>query len=111
VFQTIGVPTEPLGAAEDVDGGRRPEDANIPVATHEKSLKALTWLRDAVPTDLLQVLLDLRLDPGEHWSSDRSLMNALQTDFDCKSGHLGREGHHSGYLFAGDVPLNESGCL
>jgi uncharacterized protein YgbK (DUF1537 family) len=115
VLQTIGVPTEPLGAAEDVDAivvALKSRTA-APAEAVRDGLAALQWLRDAGCRQVYFKYCSTfdSTKEGNIGPVIDALMNALQTDFTIACPAFPETGRtiYNGYLFVGDVPLNESG--
>jgi uncharacterized protein YgbK (DUF1537 family) len=113
VVQTIGVPDSPL--AEDVDAvvvalKSRTIPAEGAVA---QSLEALRWLRAAGAKQIYFKYCST-FDSTPHGNIGpvtEALMDALGADFTiaCPAFPENKRTIFKGYLFAGDVPLNESG--
>ena len=111
--QTIGVPTGPL--AEDVDAvvvalkSRTVHSADA-VA---QSLRALKWLQEQGAAQIyFKYCSTFDSTPkGNIGPVIDALMDALATDFTiaCPAFPENKRTIFKGYLFAGDVPLNESG--
>ena len=115
VIQTIGVPAEPLGMSEDVDAVVVAQKTRtIPTADAvEKSLKALRWLRTAGAKQIYFKYCSTfdSTKEGNIGPVTDALMDALQSDFTIACPAFPETGRtiYMGYLFVGDVPLNESG--
>lgn len=116
VVQTMGVPTGPLaGGFEDVDAiVIALKSRTVPAAQAvEQSLEALRWLQDQ---KVRQVYFkycstfDSTAD-GNIGPVTDALMDALDTDFTIACPAFPENGRtvFKGYLFAGDVLLQESG--
>jgi 3-dehydrotetronate 4-kinase len=112
VVQTIGVPTEPLAADVDAVVVALKSRTIAPADAIAQSLAALTWLQaqgaqqiyfkycstfDSTPT-------------GNIGPVTEALMHALKTDFTIATPAFPDNGRtvFKGYLFVGDVLLNES---
>ncbi|MBK8323223.1 MAG: four-carbon acid sugar kinase family protein [Betaproteobacteria bacterium] len=113
VVQTIGVPRGPLG--EEVDAvvvalKSRTIPADEAVA---QSLAALAWLREAgAQQAYFKYCSTFDSTPrGNIGPVAEALMAALGTDFTIACPAFPENGRtvYKGYLFAGDVPLDESG--
>src|SRR5690348_15750821 len=113
VVQTIGVPVSPLG--EDVDAvvvalKSRTIPASDAIA---QSLAALAWLKDEGASHFyFKYCSTFDSTPrGNIGPVTEALMEALGTDFTiaCPAFPENKRTIFKGYLFAGDVPLNESG--
>ena len=113
VVQTIGVPRGPLG--EEVDAVVVAlKSRTIPAADAiRQSLAALDWLRgQGVRQVYFKYCSTFDSTPrGNIGPVAEALMEALGTDFTiaCPAFPENKRTIFKGYLFAGDVPLNESG--
>jgi 3-dehydrotetronate 4-kinase len=115
VMQTIGVPQTAPGSADDVDAiVVAQKTRTIPVADAvEKSLRALTWLRDAGARQIyFKYCSTFDSTPeGNIGPVTDALMDALGCDFTIACPAFPETGRtiYKGNLFVGDAPLNESG--
>jgi uncharacterized protein YgbK (DUF1537 family) len=113
VVQTIGVPFEPLG--EEVDAVVVAlKSRTIPAADAiAQSLAALAWLKaEGAEQVYFKYCSTFDSTPrGNIGPVTEALMDALGTDFTiaCPAFPENKRTIFKGYLFAGDVPLNESG--
>ncbi|MEP7261870.1 MAG: 3-oxo-tetronate kinase [Usitatibacter sp.] len=113
VVQTIGVPTGPL--AEEVDAVVVAlKSRTIPAAEAiEQSLAALRWLQGQGARQFyFKYCSTFDSTPaGNIGPVTEALMDALGTDFTiaCPAFPVNNRTVFRGYLFAGDVPLHESG--
>jgi len=111
--QTIGVPTTPL--TEDVDAVVVAlKSRTIPAADAvAQSLAALQWLQaQGVKQVFFKYCSTFDSTPaGNIGPVAEALMDALKTDFTiaCPAFPENKRTVFKGYLFAGDVPLSESG--
>lgn len=113
VVQTIGVPAGPLN--EEVDAVVVAlKSRTIPAAEAvAQSLAALDWLRaEGAGQIYFKYCSTFDSTPrGNIGPVTEALMDALGTDFTiaCPAFPQNKRTIYKGYLFAGDVPLNESG--
>jgi uncharacterized protein YgbK (DUF1537 family) len=113
VVQTIGVPMAPLG--EEVDAVVVAlKSRTIPAAEAvAQSLAALAWLKSEGARQVyFKYCSTFDSTPrGNIGPVTEALMEALGTDFTiaCPAFPENKRTVFKGYLFAGDVPLNESG--
>ena len=117
VVQTIGVPAAPLAA--DVDAVVVAlKSRTIPAAEAvEQSLQALQWFKDqSASAQLPQIYFKYcstfdSTPEGNIGPVTEALMDALHTDFTIATPAFPDNGRtvFKGYLFAGNVLLNESG--
>src|SRR5262245_50036061 len=111
--QTIGVPREPL--SQDLDAAVVAlKSRTIPAADAvAQSLDALRWLRRAGCRQIyFKYCSTFDSTPaGNIGPVTEALMDALNCDFTISCPAFPENGRtvFKGYLFAGDVPLNESG--
>jgi 3-dehydrotetronate 4-kinase len=113
VVQAIGVPSAPLG--EDIDAvvvALKSRTIAAPDAVSQ-SLDALDWLRRAGARQFYFKYCSTfdSTAAGNIGPVAEALMEALGTDFTIACPAFPENGRtvFKGYLFAGDVPLNESG--
>jgi len=115
VVQTIGVPSAPLDAATDVDAVVVAQKTRtVPVADAvAQSLAALTWLREQGARQVyFKYCSTFDSTPaGNIGPVTEALMDALATDFTIACPAFPENGRtiYKGYLFVGDVLLDESG--
>src|SRR5690348_12265266 len=113
VVQTIGVPVAPLGERVDAVVVAL-KSRTIPAADAvAQSLAALAWLKgEGARQFYFKYCSTFDSTPrGNIGPVTEALMDALGTDFTiaCPAFPEIRRTIFKGYLFAGDVPLNESG--
>jgi len=113
VVQTIGVPTEPLSAEVDAVVVALKSRTIAPQDAIDQSLQALQWLQ-AQGTNQIYFKYCSTFDStaqGNIGPVTEALMHALQTDFTIATPAFPDNGRtvFKGYLFVGDVLLNESG--
>jgi uncharacterized protein YgbK (DUF1537 family) len=113
VVQTIGVPMAPLGEAADaVVVALKSRTIPAPEAVAQ-SLAALAWLkREGARQFYFKYCSTFDSTPrGNIGPVAEALMDALGTDFTiaCPAFPEAKRTIFKGYLFAGDVPLDESG--
>jgi uncharacterized protein YgbK (DUF1537 family) len=113
VVQTIGVPASPLAAEVDAVVVAL-KSRTLPAAEAiAQSLKALKWLQAQGATQIyFKYCSTFDSTPGGNIGPvTEALMDALNTDFTIATPAFPDNGRtvFKGYLFAGDVLLNESG--
>ena len=113
VVQTIGVPTEPLSAEVDAVVVALKSRTIAPQDAIDQSLQALQWLQ-AQGAQQIYFKYCSTFDStaqGNIGPVTEALMQALQTDFTIATPAFPDNGRtvFKGYLFVGDVLLNESG--
>ena len=113
VVQTIGVPTEPLSAEVDAVVVALKSRTIAPQDAVDQSLQALQWLQ-AQGAQQIYFKYCSTFDStalGNIGPVTEALMQALETDFTIATPAFPDNGRtvFKGYLFVGDVLLNESG--
>ena len=113
VVQTIGVPTKPLSAEVDAVVVALKSRTIAPQDAVDQSLQALHWLQ-AQGAQQIYFKYCSTFDStaqGNIGPVTEALMQALQTDFTIATPAFPDNGRtvFKGYLFVGDVLLNESG--
>ncbi len=113
VVQTIGVPTAPLSAEEDADVVALKSRTIAPAEAIAQSLQALAWLQ-AQGAQQIYFKYCSTFDStaqGNIGPVTEALMDALHTDFTIATPAFpdNKRTVFKGYLFVGDVLLNESG--
>jgi len=113
VVQTIGVPTEPLSAEVDAVVVALKSRTIAPQDAVDQSLQALQWLQ-AQGAQQIYFKYCSTFDStalGNIGPVTEALMQALKTDFTIATPAFPDNGRtvFKGYLFVGDVLLNESG--
>jgi uncharacterized protein YgbK (DUF1537 family) len=113
VVQTIGVPSSPLGAEVDAVVVALKSRTIAPQEAIEQSLQALAWLQ-AQGAEQIYFKYCSTFDStaqGNIGPVTEALMQALNTDFTIATPAFPDNGRtvFKGYLFVGDVLLNESG--
>jgi uncharacterized protein YgbK (DUF1537 family) len=113
VVQTIGVPTEPLSAEVDAVVVALKSRTIAPQDAVSQSLQALQWLQ-AQGASQIYFKYCSTFDStamGNIGPVTEALMQALDTDFTIATPAFPDNGRtvFKGYLFVGDVLLNESG--
>ena len=113
VVQTIGVPTKPLSAEVDAVVVALKSRTIAPQEAVDQSLQALQWLQ-AQGAQQIYFKYCSTFDStaqGNIGPVTEALMHALQTDFTIATPAFPDNGRtvFKGYLFVGDVLLNESG--
>ena len=113
VVQTIGVPTSPLGAEVDAVVVALKSRTIAPQEAIEQSLQALAWLQAQGAAQIYFKYCSTfdSTAQGNIGPVTEALMQALQTDFTIATPAFPDNGRtvFKGYLFVGDVLLNESG--
>jgi len=113
VVQTIGVPTSPLGAEVDAVVVALKSRTIAPQDAIDQSLKALAWLQAQGAAQIyFKYCSTFDSTPqGNIGPVTEALMQALHTDFTIATPAFPDNGRtvFKGYLFVGDVLLNESG--
>ena len=111
--QTIGVPTSPLGAEVDAVVVALKSRTIAPQDAIEQSLKALAWLQAQGAAQIYFKYCSTfdSTAQGNIGPVTEALMQALHTDFTIATPAFPDNGRtvFKGYLFVGDVLLNESG--
>ncbi len=113
VVQTIGVPSSPLGAEVDAVVVALKSRTIAPQEAIEQSWQALAWLQ-AQGAEQIYFKYCSTFDStaqGNIGPVTEALMQALNTDFTIATPAFPDNGRtvFKGYLFVGDVLLNESG--
>jgi len=113
VVQTIGIPTEPLSAEVDAVVVALKSRTIAPQDAVDQSLQALQWLQ-AQGAQQIYFKYCSTFDStalGNIGPVTEALMQALETDFTIATPAFPDNGRtvFKGYLFVGDVLLNESG--
>ena len=113
VVQTIGVPTAPLSAEVDAVVVALKSRTNAPAEAIAQSLQALAWLQ-AQGAQQIYFKYCSTFDStaqGNIGPVTEALMDALHTDFTIATPAFpdNKRTVFKGYLFVGDVLLNESG--
>ena len=113
VVQTIGVPTAPLGTEVDAVVVALKSRTIAPAEAIAQSLEALAWLQ-AQGAQQIYFKYCSTFDStaqGNIGPVTEALMDALQTDFTIATPAFpdNKRTVFKGYLFVGDVLLNESG--
>ena len=113
VVQTIGVPTKPLSAEVDAVVVALKSRTIAPQDAVDQSLQALQWLQ-AQGAQQIYFKYCSTFDStalGNIGPVTEALMQALETDFTIATPAFPDNGRtvFKGYLFVGDVLLNESG--
>ena len=113
VVQTIGVPTSPLGAEVDAVVVALKSRTIAPQDAIEQSLQALAWLQAQGAAQIYFKYCSTfdSTAQGNIGPVTEALMQALHTDFTIATPAFPDNGRtvFKGYLFVGDVLLNESG--
>ena len=113
VVQTIGVPTEPLSAEVDAVVVALKSRTIAPQDAVAQSLQALQWLQGQGAQQIYFKYCSTFVSTaqGNIGPVTEALMHALQTDFTIATPAFPDNGRtvFKGYLFVGDVLLNESG--
>ena len=113
VVQTIGVPTEPLSAEVDAVVVALKSRTIAPQDAIDQSLQALQWLQGQGAQQIYFKYCSTfdSTAQGNIGPVTEALMHALQTDFTIATPAFPDNGRtvFKGYLFVGDVLLNESG--
>ncbi|UUZ70144.1 four-carbon acid sugar kinase family protein [Polaromonas sp. P2-4] len=113
VVQTIGVPAGPLGADVDAVVVALKSRTMEPSEAVAQSLQALAWLQAQGAQQIyFKYCSTFDSTPqGNIGPVTEALMDALKTDFTIATPAFpdNQRTVFKGYLFAGDVPLNESG--
>ena len=113
VVQTIGVPTEPLSAEVDAVVVALKSRTIAPQDAIDQSLQALQWLQGQGAQQIYFKYCSTfdSTALGNIGPVTEALMQALQTDFTIATPAFPDNGRtvFKGYLFVGDVLLNESG--
>lgn len=113
VVQTIGVPTEPLSAEVDAVVVALKSRTIAPQDAVDQSLQALQWLQGQGAQQIYFKYCSTfdSTAQGNIGPVTEALMHALQTDFTISTPAFPDNGRtvFKGYLFVGDVLLNESG--
>ncbi|MEY4317770.1 MAG: hypothetical protein RI902_1578 [Pseudomonadota bacterium] len=113
VVQTIGVPTNPLGAEVDAVVVALKSRTIAPQEAIDQSLQALTWLQAQGAAQIYFKYCSTfdSTAQGNIGPVTEALMQALHTDFTIATPAFPDNGRtvFKGYLFVGDVLLNESG--
>ena len=113
VVQTIGVPTEPPSAEVDAVVVALKSRTIAPQDAIDQSLQALQWLQDQGAQQIYFKYCSTfdSTAQGNIGPVTEALMHALQTDFTIATPAFPDNGRtvFKGYLFVGDVLLNESG--
>ena len=113
VVQTIGVPTAPLSAEVDAVVVALKSRTVAPAEAIQQSLRALAWLQAQGARQIYFKYCSTfdSTDQGNIGPVTEALMDALQTDFTIATPAFpdNKRTVFKGYLFVGDVLLNESG--
>ena len=113
VVQTIGVPNAPLTAEVDAVVVALKSRTIAPQDAIDQSLQALQWLQAQGAQQIYFKYCSTfdSTSQGNIGSVTEALMQALQTDFTIATPAFPDNGRtvFKGYLFVGDVLLNESG--
>ena len=113
VVHTIGVPTTPLSADVDAVVVALKSRTIAPQEAIDQSLQALAWLQAQGATQIYFKYCSTfdSTAKGNIGPVTEALMQALQTDFTIATPAFPDNGRtvFKGYLFVGDVLLNESG--
>ena len=113
VVQTIGVPTEPLSAEVDAVVVALKSRTIAPQDAIDQSLQALQWLQGQGSQQIYFKYCSTfdSTAQGNIGPVTEALMQALHTDFTIATPAFPDNGRtvFKGYLFVGDVLLNESG--
>ena len=113
VVQTIGVPHAPLSAEVDAVVVALKSRTIAPQDAIEQSLQALQWLQEQGAQQIYFKYCSTfdSTAQGNIGPVTEALMQALQTDFTIATPAFPDNGRtvFKGYLFVGDVLLNESG--
>ncbi len=115
VLQTIGVPEAPLAVDEGVDAVVIAQKTRTIAADRavDQSLRALTWLRAAGARQIYFKYCSTfdSTAEGNIGPVIDALLTALDSDFTIACPAFPEAGRtiYKGYLFVGDVPLDESG--
>jgi uncharacterized protein YgbK (DUF1537 family) len=113
VVQTIGVPTSPLGAEVDAVVVALKSRTIAPQEAIDQSLQALAWLQAQGAAQIYFKYCSTfdSTAQGNIGPVTEALMRALHTDFTIATPAFPDNGRtvFKGYLFVGDVLLNESG--
>ena len=113
VVQTIGVPTEPLGAQVDAVVVALKSRTIAPPEAIAQSLEALAWLQGQGAQQIYFKYCSTfdSTAKGNIGPVTEALMDALQTSFTIATPAFpdNKRTVFKGYLFVGDVLLNESG--
>ena len=113
VVQTIGVPNAPLSAEVDAVVVALKSRTIAPQDAIDQSLQALQWLQDQGAQQIYFKYCSTfdSTAQGNIGPVTEALMHALQTDFTIATPAFPDNGRtvFKGYLFVGDVLLNESG--
>ena len=113
VVQTIGVPNAPLSAEVDAVVVALKSRTIAPQDAIDQSLQALQWLQGQGAQQIYFKYCSTfdSTDQGNIGPVTEALMQALQTDFTIATPAFPDNGRtvFKGYLFVGDVLLNESG--
>jgi 3-dehydrotetronate 4-kinase len=113
VVQTIGVPNAPLSAEVDAVVVALKSRTISPQDAIDQSLQALQWLQDQGAQQIYFKYCSTfdSTAQGNIGPVTEALMHALQTDFTIATPAFPDNGRtvFKGYLFVGDVLLNESG--
>jgi uncharacterized protein YgbK (DUF1537 family) len=113
VIQTIGIPAEPLSAEVDAVVVALKSRTIAPQDAVDQSLQALQWLQGQGAQQIYFKYCSTfdSTAQGNIGPVTEALMQALQTDFTIATPAFPDNGRtvFKGYLFVGDVLLNESG--
>jgi uncharacterized protein YgbK (DUF1537 family) len=113
VVQTIGIPTDPLSAEVDAVVVALKSRTIAPQDAIDQSLQALQWLQGQGAQQIYFKYCSTfdSTAQGNIGPVTEALMQALQTDFTIATPAFPDNGRtvFKGYLFVGDVLLNESG--
>jgi uncharacterized protein YgbK (DUF1537 family) len=113
VVQTIGIPNAPLSAEVDAVVVALKSRTISPQDAIDQSLQALQWLQDQGAQQIYFKYCSTfdSTAQGNIGPVTEALMHALQTDFTIATPAFPDNGRtvFKGYLFVGDVLLNESG--
>ena len=113
VVQTIGIPAEPLSAEVDAVVVALKSRTIAPQDAIDQSLQALQWLQGQGAQQIYFKYCSTfdSTAQGNIGPVTEALMHALQTDFTIATPAFPDNGRtvFKGYLFVGDVLLNESG--
>jgi uncharacterized protein YgbK (DUF1537 family) len=113
VVQTIGVPNAPLSAEVDAVVVALKSRTIAPQDAIDQSLQALQWLQGQGAQQIYFKYCSTfdSTEQGNIGPVTEALMQALQTDFTIATPAFPDNGRtvFKGYLFVGDVLLNESG--
>lgn len=113
VMQTVGVPSEPISQDVDAVVVSLKSRTIEPAQAVEQSLKALHWLKAHEAKQIYFKYCSTfdSTDRGNIGPVIDALMGALETTFTIATPAFPDVGRtiYRGYLFVGDVPLNESG--